>query len=111
MGVMRSLPLLALLLLPAGCGPTPIALVFTGATSTQSGIGYNADIGTAADVDGELVMTSSAGGATFRVSCDPQNGPATVMHGDQHLSVEYNIGNAGWANDGGSITFTTVNPY
>ncbi len=106
---MRALPLLLVL---GGCAPPPVQLTFTGQTTTQVGVGYeNTAAGVVSEVDGELVLTSMAGGAVFRIAVDPIRMPLTVNVGDSHLTVEYSVQSIGWASNSGSVTFSSLVPY
>jgi hypothetical protein len=103
---------LSLLLLVTGCTATPVNLSFSGQTTTQVGSGYtNTQMGKAVESETELVLTSSAGGASLRIQVDPVKMPAEIKIGDNHLSVEYALGASGWSSNGGSITVSSVGPY
>jgi hypothetical protein len=103
---------LSLLMLLAGCSSAPVELTFSGQTTTQVGSGYtNYSMGQATESETELVLTSSAGGATLRLSVDPLKMPIEIKIGDSHLSIEYGLGASGWASNGGSITVSAINPY
>jgi hypothetical protein len=103
---------LSLLVLLAGCSPAPVQLTFSGQTTTQVGSGFtNYSMGQATESETELVLTSSAGGATVRMQVAPLTMPVEVKIGDSHLSIEYGLGASGWASNGGTIIVGSINPY
>jgi hypothetical protein len=103
-----------LALLLCGCSAAaPVSVTFTMVSSTPNvGTGYQADQGIATiSADGELTLTSTAGGATLLISLDPPTDPGQVNLGERHLDVEYQLGVAGWASNGGSVTFDSLDPW
>jgi hypothetical protein len=113
--VTRRALAVALALGAAACGkPTaPIALHFVSSNASPGvGAGYNGEVGQAmVSTDGRLTLTSSAGGASLGVGLDKPSAPGKVMIGQAHIAVDYQLGQAGWSSNAGSVTFNTVDPY
>jgi hypothetical protein len=105
--------------LGAGCGDTADVMVtFAGSSAMPDvGSGFVASRGTATvdATQGTLDLHAENTTAVLDISLDTPTLPGPVMLGERHLQVSYSLGSGatspGWALNGGSVTFQTLDPY
>lgn len=105
--------------LGAGCGNTAgVVVSFAGSSAMPDvGGGFAASRGTATvdPTEGVLDLHAENGTGVLDISLDTPTLPGPVMLGERHLQVSYSLGSGttapGWALNGGSITFNSLDPY